>query len=364
VREMRGLWEILRRIRKLAERGEEAALATVIATSGSTYRRPGARMLITPEEAVGAVSAGCLEEEVRTVGLQVIERGRPERLCFDTTEEMDKLAGTGLGCRGVIDIFIEPLSPERADVYLKMHQFLQEDCPCTLVLETKTGGHALLVQEELQLDEINDPDLLKNIRRAVESLSARRPTALLRHRGHEVYVERLEPPLKLIVCGAGYDAQPLAKLAEELGFHVTVVDPRPAYLTEERFPWAERLVLAHPDELSEKLPWAVDERTAIVVMTHHYERDKGFLVWALSSRAFYVGQMGPRARTEELLADIARELGYLPEAAQGKLYAPVGLDVGAETPEEIALSILSEILAVRSGRSGKPLKECQGPIHE
>ena len=360
---MRELWEILARIEALRKRGDPAALATVIATSGSTYRRPGARMLITPEEAVGAVSAGCLEEEVRGVGRRVIRTGKPERLRFDTTEEMDKIAGTGLGCRGTIDVFIEPLDLERSNVYLSLHQLLREDRSCTLVIETKTGRHALLTQGQgkPQIDELSNPELLKSVQQAAKSLSARRPTALLRHGGHEVYVERLEPPPKLLVCGAGYDAQPLVRFAKELGFRVTVVDPRPAYLTQERFPSADQLVLAHPREVAEKIH--VDERTFIVILTHNYLHDLELLKWALWTKAPYVGQIGPHARTQELLTDVERERGPLPPDAREKLYAPVGLDLGAETPEEIALSILSEILAVRSGRAGKPLKERKGAIH-
>ncbi len=376
---MRELLDILERVEALLDRGGRAALATVIATRGSTYRRPGARLLITPNanananasvhETVGAVSAGCLEEEVRAVGLRVLQKGKPERLRFDTTEAMDKLVGTGLGCRGTIDVLVEPLDAERADAYLKLRRCLREDRPCTLGLEVGTGRHVLFTQDELLVDELGDPALLSALRREAEALPARRPTALLRLKerdGVELYVERVEPPLKLIVCGAGHDAQPLVSFAKELGFRVTVVDPRPQYLTGARFPWADHLVLAHPDpdELHQKLPLRVDGRTAVVVMTHHYERDKGFLSWALRSGAFYVGQMGPRARTDELLTDIERESGGpLPDGARAKLYGPVGLDVGAETPEEIALSVLSEILAVKNGRPGRPLRERRGPIH-
>jgi xanthine/CO dehydrogenase XdhC/CoxF family maturation factor len=358
---MRELWEILAHITEITEEGRKAALATVIATSGSTYRRPGARMLITPEEAVGAVSAGCLEDEIRAVGLRVIRTGNPERLRFDTTEEMDKIAGTGLGCRGTIDVFVEPLSPERAHPYLALCKALEEDRVCTLGIEIPAGRRILLLNSEPAFDELRDPPLRERIASVREQLSPRRPTALLPLEDREIYVERIEPPLKLIVFGAGYDAQPLVRLAKELGFRVTVMDPRPQYLTEERFPEADRLVLAHPSEAPTRVP--VDERTFLVILTHNYLYDLELLKWALRTEAPYVGQIGPRARTEELLADIERERGLLLEEARGKLYGPVGLDVGAESPEEIALSILSEILAVRSGRAGGFLRERQGPIH-
>lgn len=362
ISEMRELQAILAHIVELTQRGGQAALATVIATSGSTYRRPGARMLVAPEAVVGAVSAGCLEEEVRTVGLQVIERGRPERLRFDTTEEMDKLAGTGLGCRGAIEVFVEPLTPKTAQPYLALQKALEKDRVCTLGIEIPTGRRLLFVGQEPTVDELREPSLVGQIAPMMrQRLSTRRPTALERFGGREIYWERLEPPLKLVVFGAGYDAQPLVKLAKELGFRVTVVDPRPVYLTRERFPEADRLVLAHPKDVPAQI--GVDGRTFLVILTHNYFHDLELLRWALGTEAPYVGQIGPRDRTEELLADIERKQGALPEAARAKLYGSVGLNVGAETPEEIALSILSEILTVRSGRSGGFLRRRPEPIH-
>ncbi len=358
---MREREAILQRIRELAETGEGAALATVIATSGSTYRRPGARMLVTQGESVGAVSAGCLEEEVRAVGLRVLQKGKPERLRFDTTEEMDKVAGTGLGCRGTIDVFVEPLTPERAQLYIALQEALAEDRACTLGMEIPGGRRVLLADGDPPLGELDEPPLRERIASVGERLSPRRPTALLPHAGREIYVERVEPPLKLVVFGAGYDAQPLVKLAKELGFRVTVADPRPQYLTKERFPEADRLVPAHPSEAPEKVE--VDGRTFLVILTHNYLQDLELLGWALGTEAPYIGQIGPRARTEELLADLERERGPLPPGAREKLYGPVGLDVGAETPEEIALSVLSEILAVKNGRPGRSLRESRGPIH-
>ncbi len=359
---MREFWEILERIRRVVTEGQRAALATVISTSGSTYRRPGARMLLTSEEAVGAVSAGCLEEEVRAVGLRVLEQGRPERLRFDTTEEMDKISGTGLGCRGTIDVFVEPLSPETAQPYRTLHQALEEDRVCILGIEVPTGRRLLLVGEEVAVDELREPSFIRQaVPAAREQLSSRQPTALLRSVGREFYWERVEPPLQLIVFGAGYDAQPLVRLAKELGFRVTVVDPRPAYLAKERFPEADRLVLAHPQDVPAQI--RVDGRTFLVILTHNYLHDLELLRWALGTEASYVGQIGPRERTQELLADIEREEGPLSPEARAKLYGPVGLDVGAETPEEIALSILAEILAVRYGRPGGALRDRSGPIH-
>jgi xanthine/CO dehydrogenase XdhC/CoxF family maturation factor len=362
---MRELREILERIETIVEDRRSAALATVIATSGSTYRRPGARMLITESDCVGAVSAGCLEEEVISVSRRVIETGRPERLRFDTTEEMDVVAGTGLGCRGTIDVFVEPLDAERAAVYRKLRRALDEDRVCELAIEVGMGKHALFIHGDLQIDELRDPALLEHTQRDLSGLSPQQSTMVCRyeHQGRTVqlYLERIDPPPKLVVFGAGYDAQPLVRFAKQLGFRVTVVDHRPTYLTNERFPCADALVLAHPREAPERV--AVDGRTFLVILTHNYFHDLELLKWTLPSQAPYVGQIGPRTRTEDLLAEIEKEQGPLPVEALAKLHAPVGLDLGAETPEEIALSVLSEILAVKSGRTGRFLRERQGPIH-
>lgn len=360
---MRELQEILEYVEALGEAHRTAALATVIATTGSTYRRPGARMLVTPNETVGAVSAGCLEDEVISVARRVLSQEKPEVLRFDTTEEMDAIAGTGLGCRGTIEVFVEPLTPDaNLGIYRAMRRHLRSEKGCTLALVVAgdhTGRAALFTDGQLQ----GTSELEAGLRDALRELdgSAENLTCELSDGKGRVYLERVEPPLKLVVFGAGFDAIPLVQLADKLGFHVTVVDPRPDYLTPERFPEAERLILAHPPEIGEHLEF--DDRTHVVVMTHNYLYDLEILQQGLLSEAPYVGQMGPRERTAELLEDLEERIGPLPLDRRGKLHGPVGLDVGAETPEEIALSILGEMLAVHRGRNAGFLRERDAPIH-
>lgn len=361
---MRELLEILDRIVKLRETGQPAALATVIATSGSTYRRPGARLLITESEAVGAVSAGCLEDAVIAVARRVLKTGQPQLMRFDTTEEMDKVAGTGLGCRGTIEVFIEPLQADEsgARVYRQLRQALLQERLCQLAIDLKTARHALSVDEKLCLDELEDPQLLEAILRTSGSMPMQRRHAILQPRpDRALYLERIDPPVRLVIFGAGYDAIPLVQLAEQLGFRVTVVDHRPAYLTRERFANADQLLLAHPAELSQKIHF--QPGSFVVIMTHNYLHDLEILKFALQSESPYIGQMGPRERTQELLAEIEQEIGPLSMERLARVHAPIGLDLGAETPEEIALSILSEILAVKNARSAGFLKERRAPIH-
>ena len=177
----------------------------------------------------------------------------------------------------------------------------------------------------------------------------------------EVFIDVSLPPPELIIFGAGHDAIPLAVQAHALGFNVIVVDARPAFTTEERFPNVGKLVISHPSKFAERVK--ITPRSFVVVMNHHLERDKGSLAFALKSDAPYVGVLGPRSRFEEMVEALVEEGLEPSKAEQGRVHNPVGLDIGAETPAEIAHSIMSEILAVRNGYTGGFLRERSGRIH-
>lgn len=176
-----------------------------------------------------------------------------------------------------------------------------------------------------------------------------------------VYIDLLVPPPRLLVCGAGHDAIPVARLAKALGWWVVVVDSRAKFATKDRFPEADDVVLAHSEEVAAKIP--IDANTYAVVMTHNYLHDKAILKGLLPTPAQYIGMLGPRKRTEAILADILKDGIQVSEEQLRRIHGPVGLDIGADTPEEIALAILGEVLALRSGRSGMPLRLRKGPIH-
>jgi xanthine dehydrogenase accessory factor len=173
----------------------------------------------------------------------------------------------------------------------------------------------------------------------------------------------LEPPLRLLLCGAGHDAVPTVKAAAVLGWRPIVVDDRAAFLTQERYPEAAGFVHVEEPEQAAKAAGA-DERTYVVVMTHNFLRDKAYLQSFLASPVAYIGMLGPAARTQRLLMDLAAEGVEITEADRARIHGPAGLDLGSEGPEEIAGSILSEIVAVRRGRHGGFLKERPGPIHD
>ena len=280
-------------------RGEAALLATVVDVDGSTYRGAGARMVVRADgSTIGAVSGGCLEADIVARAAELLVSGTPELAHYDTRGSDDEVLGLGLGCRGVLDVQLEPLSGDALD-------------------------------------------------RAIADLAALRERTAVR----------------LLVCGGGTDAVPVVRLATEVGWLVTVVDHRPSFATMTRFPDAERVLHAdvarEPEPLGQFL--ALERFSAAISMAHAATYDRTYLHTLLAVPSLrYLGMLGPRRRTMELLDGAP---GVVPGELPPNVYAPVGLDLGAETPEEIALSVVSEIAAVLGGRRAVSLRERVGPIH-
>ncbi|MEO8560639.1 MAG: XdhC/CoxI family protein [bacterium] len=282
-----------------AERGEAALIATVVEVDGSTYRGAGARMVVRADgSTVGAVSGGCLEADIVARAAALIASGVSEIVHYDTRASDDVVMGLGLGCQGVIDVRLDPLTGQ---------------------------------------------SLAHEIARIAE--------------------QRSRTAVRLLVCGAGTDAIPVVRLAALTGWLVTVVDHRPSFATVERFPEAERVVCVNAAREPRALADAVDlgAMSAAVVMAHAAMHDRAYLHALLGVHTLrYLGVLGPRRRTLELLE---RAAGVTPGEIPQHVRAPIGLDLGAETPEEIALSITSEIAAALAGRAGGSLTVQGGPIH-
>ncbi len=390
---MKDLQTILRRARVLDEAGEPYVLATVVQTSGSVYRGPGTRMLIEADlQSLGTISGGCLEGDVRENAQAVFADGQPRLLHYDATSEDDILWGTGLGCSGTVDVLLERL-PQDAPFHYPtfLHGCALENRHGVLVTVFATEGatnaapgqHLILDEREqsgLRMgaadvrDDIADLELREIALKAASEILAtlddtRLPIAPGYTRHYELaygkaalLIEPLLPPIALYLFGAGYDAVPLAQLASELGWRVTVADHRPAYARAERFPWARQVLLAQPGHLPEALQF--DNRSCAVIMSHNYLQDQALLLDLLGAPLAYLGVLGPHQRTQRLLADLTKE-GIAPSDEQTtRLFSPVGLDIGAETAEEIALSILGEIQAALTGRQGGSLRDHPGPIHD
>jgi xanthine dehydrogenase accessory factor len=367
---MSEIGDVLAAIESLSAKGDRMALATIVAVRGSTYRRPGARLLV-PEDGspVGNISGGCLEGDVADVARVVMEEGRARLAGWDLTADDDAVWGLGLGCNGAIEVFIEP-AEKAAEVAGALRTALEEERPISVVTVLESArpgvqpGSRLVVRPEgTQNGTLGDPDVDAAAAAAARAvLAAERSEVRRLAEGVRAFVEVLDPPLRLVVCGAGHDAIPLVRAAAVLGWNTLVVDDRPAFLTRERF--ADAAGFVEVDEPAEAAKAAdVDERTYAVAMTHNFLKDKEYVRSLLGSPATYLGMLGPAARTERLLTELRQE-GVDVDAARGRIHGPAGLDLGGEGPEEIAHAILAEIVAVKRGRRGGSLRDRPGPIHD
>ncbi len=361
--------DVLAAIESLHAKGQKMALATIVAVRGSTYRRPGARLLV-PEEGspVGNISGGCLEGDVADMARVVMSEGVARLAGWDLTADDDAVWGLGLGCNGAIEVFIEP-AEQAAEVAGALRMALDEERPISVVTVVEssdsgvTPGSRIVIRPGVEVEGTLGRVAVDEeaIAAARELLADQRSEIRDLTGGVRAFVEVLEPPTRLVVCGAGHDAIPLVRAANVLGWSTIVVDDRDAFLSSERFPEASSFVkVAEPEQVAKSAP--IDERTYVVVMTHNFLRDKEYLRSLLTSPAAYIGMLGPAARTERILIDLAEEGVDVSDRA--RIHGPAGLDLGSEGPEEIAQSILAEIVAVRRGRGGGFLKERPGPIHD
>jgi xanthine dehydrogenase accessory factor len=364
--------DVLAAIESLSAKGERMALATIVAVRGSTYRRPGARLLVPEDGApIGNLSGGCLEGDVADMARIVMDEGRARLAGWDLTADDDAVWGLGLGCNGAIEVFIEP-ADRAALVAGALRLALDEERPISLVtaLESEAPdlvvpGARLVVRPDGAVQgSLGHPDVdAEAIVAARDLLAAERSEIRSFVHGVRAFVEVLEPPLRLVVCGAGHDAIPLVQAASAAGWQPIVVDDRPAFLNADRFQDASAFVFVEEPSHVAKTS-SIDARTCVVVMTHNFLRDKEYLRALLATPAAYIGMLGPAARTQRVLMELTDEGVSLTDEDRARLHGPAGLDVGAEGPEEIAQAIVAEIVAVKRGRGGGFLKERPGPIHD
>ncbi|AFZ12371.1 Xanthine dehydrogenase [Crinalium epipsammum PCC 9333] len=371
---MKELQDILKTFEQIKH--SRSAIATVVKTSGSVYRRPGARMLITESgQMVGAISGGCLESDIveRSQPL-ILHNGEPILVEYDTTASNDLVWGLGMGCNGTVQVLIESLhcgsAQNQLEFIAECFRYHQPGVVAT-VFDIK-GEVAASIASRLYLhsdgtvkSEIGDRQLAAYLQHDAYGVLTEGKTKVvsysLDHGSVDVLIEVIRPPVPLLVFGAGYDAVPIVQLAKQLGWHVTVIDRRPAYATRDRFPDADEIIVCHPEELSTKLN--LNPQMVAVVLTHNYLSDQMLLQTLLPSPVRYLGLLGAKPRSQQLLEDLRKE-GFIPSKNQlQRLYAPVGLDIGAETAAEIALSVVAEIQAVLAQREGNHLRFRQGSIH-
>jgi len=348
-RVMRELLNILDAAAALESSGESFALATVVATSGSTYRSPGAHQLVTAGSSVGTVSGGCLDSQVRATAAEVMASGVPRLETYDLTKDDDLVWGWGLGCSGITEVLFEPASSAIALTSAMRSAIAKEtDVAIVTLLEGELGSR-------MMISSGSTTGSLGHLDEAATAAIGAGITGPADLNGTRAFVEVVAPPNRLVVVGANNDARPLVEVAASLGWNTVVVDPRPRLLTTERFPQAQLLVTAEPAELTDVL--AVDGRTFVMLMNHNFLRDGDALVSLIGSETAYLGLLGPAERAIQLLKYAAEQGAHVSAADQAKLHGPAGLDIGADGPLEIAWSIMAEMLAVDRGRHGGSLRD-------
>jgi xanthine/CO dehydrogenase XdhC/CoxF family maturation factor len=349
---------------------QPAVLATLVKTEGSSYRRTGARLLLREGQArIGSISGGCLEEDIAAHAAGVIETGKTRILVYDTTGENDLVWGAGLGCHGIVHVLLERVTGVPPALAFVEETWERREAAVLATVFRSDGdatpdGSVFAASESGRSWRADSVFADRVAEKALTFLSNQQSGTLRLEDvtgAPEVFFEYLPPPPVLTIFGAGDDACPLARLAAELGWLVMIIDSRPAYATAARFSTARAVLVAPPAEAVARA--GLDARSLVVVMTHRYLDDVPLLRSLLTRPLAYLGLLGPKKRAEKILADLTREGLVLTPRDHARLHAPVGLDLGGSTPEEVALAILAEIQAVRSSRDARPLRERTRPIH-
>lgn len=349
--------------------GRPAALATLVRTRGSSYRRAGARALVLADGSlVGGISGGCLEQDVALRTREVLESGQPALLHYDTGADDDRLFGLNIGCGGQLEVLVEPLESAAAELIgwlVRLEEKRSRGILATLLSPAETLGHRLLLDEDGRelYSEIADPALIGAISAQAWKMlgsPAGAPWASLEEPAAEIFLEAIAPPPALVLFGSGFDVDPLASFGKALGFEVTVADCRGSVAPLFRFDSHRCFAAPDAETAVAGLADLLGKHDAALVMNHHYDRDRDLVRALLATRVGYLGLLGPQSRGQRLFGELRAEN---PGIATARVYSPVGLDLGADTPEKVALSILAEILAVLAGRQGGFLKDRATPIH-
>jgi len=348
---------------RLRRQREPYLVATVVNVRGSAYRRPGARMLLTQFRWIaGSVSGGCLEGDISHKGWWRTQHGEPVVVTYDSRlpdapDDDDVRAAFGLGCDGIVEVMLERAgAPGRVDPLELAHQARvaqRRAAIFTVFRGGQVGARLALIAGGEPFGELCDePEMIRDARAAIETGESRVRT----YGDVEAFVEAIVPPHRVFVFGTGHDAVPFVQLARTIGWDVVVCAPKPRVATRERFVIADEVIAGMPGELAARVDAC--DRAVAVVMGHDYELDRRHVGMLLATRARYIGVLGPRARTARMLG----ELGLATD--DPRIHAPIGLALGAETPQEIALATVAEIQAVLRCATATSLRDGAGPIHD
>lgn len=372
---MRDIEAIISSYEKAKNEGQKSILATVVHVEGSSYRAAGARMLVDEYGFMtGAISGGCLEGDALRKALLALDQNKNKLITYDTSDEDDAVIGAQLGCNGIIQVLFEPIDPEQEHNPIELLKKAENyDHPVALVSifnldKTKRqAGTTLLIDDRgNSTGQIDDPALSEKVRTVAKDALERRINHFGKYHSsseaQHAFIDIIAPPPTLVLVGAGNDSQVLSRMAEVLGWDIIVADGRPTHANKQRFNSCQ-VVVTNPEEILNNIK--INETTAFVLMTHNYNYDLAVLKLLLSEEKIpYIGILGPNKKHRRMLDDLAAEGIQLSEEQSAKIFAPVGLQLGAETPAEIGLSILSEIQAVLTESKVRHLRELEGSIHK
>jgi xanthine dehydrogenase accessory factor len=361
---------ILAEFKKVDFSQKKAAIATVVKVRGSSYRSPGARMLITDDGRwVGSISGGCLEGDALRKARQVMTDRKSLTVTYDTSEESNQNLGIGLGCNGVIDVLIEPVDESGDGLPSLFEKITHTTRPVALatVFSASAGiGQKLLLANEQADNNIADRELADVLKKELSEIflshqsEARKYTTAAGE--SDVFLELIQPSITLIIFGGGFDARPVSQLAKSLGWEVQVTDECAAHIAPLFFPTADKLSMC--DRKFIDRDFNIGPYTACVLMSHNYEYDRDVLSKLIKTETPYIGILGPRKRFDKMLGEFKSKGIVLSSEDLHRIHSPIGLDIGAEAPDEIAVSIIAEVQGKFANRSGGFLKYRQGPIHQ
>ena len=371
---MKDLHDIVARMRGRTDVLSEAVVATIVNTVGSSYRRPGARLLLETDGTItGVLSGGCLEADLFERAKTVRANGHPDLITYDTSSPQDIVDGLGIGCDGKVQVLLEPWAA--ASESLRFASTMLEENRRGIIAtvfhvrgfpEVSWGARVLVDEKTVSFQSLPDENLQQVVTTKARALLSSGSTAVeslqLGVEIADVLFEVIAPPHCLAIFGAGPGSPALARFAKELGWRVTLVDHRDKASYAHDFACVDQRIIGDYSHIPQSLE--LIPSLAAVVMSHSFSADLEYLRILLPSPVSYIGLLGSRSRTSELLAALSKEDVSLDESVHDRLFNPVGLDIGAEGPEEIALAVLSEIRAVHAGRKGGFLKDRKGPIHE
>jgi xanthine/CO dehydrogenase XdhC/CoxF family maturation factor len=365
---MKELNDIINAYDKAVTQNKKTALATVVQVDGSSYRRPGARMLVTEDgEITGAISGGCLEGDALRKAQFAIFQQQNKLEIYDTTDDEDNKLGVQLGCNGIVYILFEPIKNDDINNPVNLLKKVAAQRKDAVIISLfnpnknlEQKGTLAFVNGAGSFFKLDEMHALQN---ECVNVLAMKSSIIKNYEGScSALFQFIPPAIQLVIVGAGNDAQPLVNMASLLGWNIIVADGRPTYATQQRFANAGKIAIVKPSEILSVIN--IDEHTAVVLMTHNYNYDVAALQQLISTNCKYIGALGPKKKLHKMIDELNEKRVIINDDIMQNIYAPVGLDIGAETSEEIALSIIAEIKAVFANRRGESLKERTSEIHE